>query len=108
MLPAIRRRSPERDIQRAIVSLLRWHGWMVREISQQKYVTGDLIGVPDLIAWKRGVTLLIEVKAPGGRVRRSQRLFAQDIAPHLGDTLRYTITRDVDQFEQWLNNHESE
>ncbi len=31
---------------------MRWHGWMVRELSQPRAVARDLIGMPDVIAFK--------------------------------------------------------
>ncbi len=85
-------------MQGAIVDLLRWHGWMVRELSQSQAVRGELVGVPDIVAWKLGVTLLVECKRPGGRVRPSQVTFSVDIQPHLADTLRYVLSSDVDEF----------
>lgn len=96
----------ERDIQSAIVDLLRWRGWMVREISQPRMVSGDLVGVPDVIAWKRGVTLLIECKRPGGKRRASQTSFYEQITPHLADTLVYRLSDDFELFSSWLDHRE--
>ena len=96
----------ERDIQNAIVDLLRWRGWMVREISQPRMVSGDLVGVPDVIAWKRGVTLLIECKRPGGKLRASQIVFYEQITPHLANTLVYRLSDDFELFCSWLDQWE--
>ena len=52
--------------QPEIVSELRKHGIAVKSLS----AVGD--GVPDLLAAFRGVTVLLEVKAPGGQLRKSQ------------------------------------
>jgi hypothetical protein len=95
--------ASERTIQQAIVARLRWHGWMVRELSQPRAVSGELVGVPDVIAFKAGHTLLVEVKRPGGEVRASQRQFGLEIEPHSAPTLAHWITNDVDDFARKLN-----
>jgi hypothetical protein len=93
----------ERSVQSAIVDLLRWHGWMVRELSQPAAVRGELVGVPDVVAWKRGVTVLVECKRPyRSVVRPSQRAFEDELAPHQRTTLRYIRTSDVEIFRGWL------
>ena len=81
---------------------------MVREMSQRHAVHGDMIGMPDVIAWRHGVTLLVECKKPGGRLRASQRIFAEEIARHLSRTLRYIVTNDLDQFGRWLERRDSD
>ena len=86
----------ERDIQSAIVEILRWRGWMVREISQPHHVSRDLIGVPDLLCFRSGVTLLIECKRPGGKLRDSQKRFMDEISSHLRSTLWVLVASDVD------------
>lgn len=98
--------ASERNIQQAIVARLRWHGWMVRELSQPRAVARDLVGMPDVIAWKAGHTLLIECKRPGGRVRPSQAQFAAEIEPHKRLTLVRLFAYDVDEFADFLRAHE--
>jgi len=95
-------RLSERDVQNSIIDFLRRTGWMVREISQRHAVHGDLVGVPDIVAWKHGVTLLIECKRPGGKMRASQVSFSDEISSHLAPTLRYTVASDIDEFMLWL------
>jgi len=97
----------ERNIQEAVVARLRWHGWMVRELSQPQAVTRELVGVPDVIAWKMGHTLLIECKRRGGKMRESQRQFAEEIGPHERLTLASTQASDVDEFADFLQKHEA-
>lgn len=96
----------ERDVQRAIVDLLRWRGWMVRELSQPRMVSGDIVGVPDVIAFHSGHTLLIECKRPGGRLRDSQKRFIEEIDPHLDTTLQHMVASDIDEFQKVLLYHE--
>lgn len=100
-------RPTERNVQNAIVERLAWHGWEVVEISQPSRVTGGLVGVPDLMAFKSGVTVLVEVKRPGGRVRESQHDFARRIGPHVGLTLCYCVANNVDEFAHWLQGVEA-
>ena len=102
----MKRGLSERDIQRAIIDILRWHGWMVREISQPRVVSGDLVGVPDVIAFRHGHTLLVECKRPGGRMRQSQRQFEAEIKPHMAITLRYMLANDIDVFTAALDEYE--
>lgn len=99
--------ASERNIQHAIVARLRWHGWMVRELSQPRAVSGELIGVPDVIAWKMGHTLLIEVKRRGGKRRPSQTQFAEEIQAHRSLTLMCVLADDVDEFAGFLRTHEA-
>ncbi len=65
-------RVTERDTQRQIVELLRRAGWQVRVISQPTAARAQLVGLPDLIAFKHGVTLLVEVKSEKGKLRPAQ------------------------------------
>jgi hypothetical protein len=101
-----RSNATERNVQDAIVARLRVHGWMVRELSQPQAVRGELVGVPDIVAWKMGVTMLVECKRPGGRVRPSQLSFEREIRSHEATTLRYIRTSDVDIFADWLTDIE--
>jgi Holliday junction resolvase len=102
-----RSNATERNVQDAIVARLRVHGWMVRELSQPQAVRGELVGMPDVIAFKDGHTLLVEVKRPGGKVRDSQRQFALELDEHAAPTLVHWITSDIDNFARALNYHES-
>jgi hypothetical protein len=66
-------------------------------------VRGELVGVPDVVAFKAGVTVLVECKRPHcSVVRPSQRAFERELAPHQRFTLRYILTSDVDIFRGWL------
>jgi hypothetical protein len=100
-------RVSERNLQEAIVARLRWHGWLVRELSQPQAVRRELIGIPDVVAFKDGCTLLIECKRPRGRMRASQTMFADELRPHLRTTLAYVVASDVDVFARWLRDVEA-
>jgi len=94
--------ASERNIQNAIIDRLRWHGWMVRELSQPRVVSGSMIGMPDVIAFRHGHTLLIECKSKKGKLRASQHIFKAEILTHEASTLRYVVMNDVDAFARWL------
>lgn len=105
--PALRPRTTERNVQDAIIARLVWHGWEVVEVSQPQRVLRGLVGVPDLLAFKDGVTLFVEVKRPGGKRRESQNEFARRIEPHRRSTLCYCVADDVDEFAYWLQGVEA-
>lgn len=75
-------RVTERDVQRGCIELLRYHGWIVRPAPRdgRKAIRGAYSippGEPDLLAvrWENGAwrVLLIECKAPGGRLAPHQK-----------------------------------
>ncbi len=91
----MRNPTPESAIQRTIIETLIWDGWLVLRINCGGAQFGDddgryvpfvrwqaigfaeaSDGVPDVIAFKGNKALLIECKAPGGRVRASQKVFS--------------------------------
>ena len=86
----------ESTIQAQIVAYLRAAGWYVRTFSQDRAVRRQMAGFPDVVAFRFGTTLLVEVKAPGGKRRQAQREFAVDLMPHLADTLRYVVARRLE------------
>jgi hypothetical protein len=106
MNPSVYTRSvPEAETQAAIVQYLQWRGWLVRETSQRQYVERGLIGLPDVIAFRRGVTAFIEVKKEHAKLRESQVAFARDIEPHLCETLLYYVIYSIDEaiaFEDFI------
>jgi hypothetical protein len=81
---------------------------MVRELSQPKVVFRDLVGMPDVIAFKAGHTLLIECKRPSGKLRNSQRRFFFEVGEHIRNTLKWKLVNNVDEFASWLIAHEKE
>ena len=86
----------ERDTQRQIVELLRRSGWQVCVISQPTAARAQLVGLPDLIAFKHGATLLVEVKSEKGKLKSAQSEFRARVEGHTGPHLRYCLARSVD------------
>lgn len=79
----------ESEIQAAIVDYLTATGWYARIFSQDKSFRRQLAGWVDVWAVRRGVSLVVQVKAPGGRLSEAQCEFARAIAPHIATTCRY-------------------
>jgi hypothetical protein len=91
----------ELDIQKKIEELLQVTGWLVIRMSQTRAVYGGLVGLPDVMAFRRGVTLFIECKRnAASKLRDSQKHFAQNIREHLSPTLRYVVAYSVEDVEK--------
>lgn len=87
----------EAELRRRIIDALRQMGWMCRDLSQRRKVEGGLKDLPDIFAWKRGRTLMIETKHGRNDLRDGQREFASELAPHTDPrTLIYCTARSVD------------
>lgn len=89
--------ASEAAIQAACVEYLTLRGWFVVETSQRWAADPRMEGLPDVLAWREGVTLLCETKTRKGRLRPSQVEFAQQIAPHVAGTLVYAVIRSLDE-----------
>jgi VRR-NUC domain len=68
------KRTPEKDVQRAVVQLLRLRHIRFFDTSQPRAAMVTA-GLPDLIVCPPGRLLFVEVKAPGGTLSRPQRAF---------------------------------
>lgn len=97
--------TPESIIQKKIIKFLGEHMWMVVETSQGSHVGRGLIGFPDLISFRFGVTMLMEVKTPTGKLRPKQEVFKNRLQVHLGENLLYFVVHsfeDVEAIEELL------
>lgn len=61
--------TPEKLIQNAVITHLKFHGWYVQRNQQG---LGTTPGRPDLEAYKKGFALFIEIKSPRGGLRKGQ------------------------------------
>ena len=87
----------EAELRQRICDALRQMGWVARDLSQRRKVEGGLRDLPDIFAWKRGRTLMIETKAGRNDLRDGQARFAEEIDPHCDPrTLIYCKARSVD------------
>ncbi len=68
-LPMKKLEKGEREIQHAIVDYLRHAGWYVRVLSAAREMPAQFSGLPDVVAFRHGHTLLVEVKGSRGRLR---------------------------------------
>lgn len=87
----------EAEIQAAFVKRLRDDKWFIKVTSQDKSTRRQLAGLPDVLAFRYGVTLLAECKRPGGTLNESQKEFERQIRPHVGPYLRYVVVYDSRQ-----------
>lgn len=74
--------TPEKVVQNAVVSTLRFHGWMVVRNQQG---LGHVKGRPDLEAYKNGFTLFVECKAPERRLKNG-KIIRGELSP---DQVKY-------------------
>jgi hypothetical protein len=94
MINAIRkqvRKISEAAIQKTIIARLHNAGWLTVRFNSgaARTISGGYVpcywiagsprpnaGLPDVIAWKDGQCLLLEVKTASGKLRAAQRMFA--------------------------------
>jgi len=86
----------ESDVQAACVELLETIGFEVLATSQDRAMRRHVKGLTDLIAWRHNVTLFIECKRPGGKLRKSQKEFRDRMLPHIGLNLHWWLIDDVE------------
>jgi len=92
----------ETEVQGEIVNKLRSSGWFVTITSQTKSTQRQMSGFPDLVAFRDNITLLIECKGEGGKLRESQTKFVDRIHEHLGDHLFYIEAWHPLQLPRWV------
>lgn len=90
---------PEVALQRAVVKRLRQAGWLVVITAQDRATRGQVAGLPDLLCFRRDTVVLLELKAPGGVLRRSQVEFITAVAPHLGAHVIHRVIYAVEQVD---------
>jgi hypothetical protein len=91
------RPANEAALRAEIVAALRQMGWKAIDTSQDTPARGGMRGFPDLIAFRRGRTLLIETKHGRNDLNDAQVQFGAEIAEHLDPrTLVYIVARSLD------------
>lgn len=91
------RPANEAALRAQIVAALRQMGWHAVDTSQDTPARGGMRGFPDLIAFKRGRTLLVETKHGKNDLNDSQVKFGAAIAQHCDPrTLIYCTARSID------------
>ena len=93
--------SRESHLQAHIVKRLSERGWFVTVTSQDRAAWKQLAGLPDLIAIRRNVVLLIECKTPDGDMRDSQVEFLERVQPHTGPNVIHLVARYPQDVEAW-------
>ena len=86
----------EAEIKAGIKDALRRAGWKLFDSADNRRVRKQLAGLPDLVCFRHGVTLLIEAKSATGRLEPSQLMFREIIKGHTGASLLYCVARGID------------
>jgi len=73
---AARPRIKEADVRKQVVDYLRITGWFVYHNLQG---LGCYPGLSDIVAVKNGKVVHIELKAPGGKQRKDQIMFQENL-----------------------------
>jgi hypothetical protein len=95
----------ESDVQCACVELLEAGGWQVWITSQDRATRRHVKGFTDLVAVRHNVTLFIECKRPGGKLRPSQEEFRDKILPHVGPNVHWWMIDSVEKLVRALRMH---
>ena len=74
-------------------------GWVTMTMNSNRYTPRGMRGFPDIVAFRHGMTILIEVKGDGDRKKPTQQEFFEAVKPHLGMTLRWYLVHDIEQIE---------
>ena len=77
----IKKLTPEKQVQAAVVKYLKFMGWIVMRNQQG---LGSTPGRPDIEALKNGVVIWIECKAPKGRLSESQQKYIESLRKNGG------------------------
>lgn len=85
----------ERETQRESVKQLRARGYVAYVLSGPVGVLKQLAGLPDVFVFAPDTLLMLEFKAPDGKLRGSQAEFYDRVRPFLGPHLRYGAPRSV-------------
>jgi len=95
----------EAPLAQRCADALRDAGWAVTVFAARRSVPKQMKGWPDIVAFRRDVTLLIECKSRTGTLREGQEIFKDGVWPETGPHLHYIELRDLRQLEaRWLVN----
>ena len=87
------RKLREAESRQQVKECLQWHGWFVFYHLQG---LGCYPGLPDLQAVKKGRTVYIELKRPGGSQSSNQKKFQEDLEAAGGF---YLLVRSVEDLK---------
>ena len=96
----------ESDIENAVIQYLTYSGWYCWKNLDQplfangsyiKLRTGQIRGISDLVAIKKGFVIWLEVKTLKGRLSKFQKIFRDNIINAGGE---YFIVRSIDDVKE--------
>ena len=87
-------RAPEQIVEDELVRAVREQGGMVEKVVPIR------AGMPDRMVLLNGAVHLVELKAPGGKLRRVQEVFASRAAKR---GVHVVVLTGVDQVREWVD-----
>ena len=100
----IKKKTPEKEVQDAVIAYLDFKGWMVQRNQQG---LGCTPGRPDLQAIKKwfgiGITIYIECKSPKGKLSEAQRAYLEKLEDQGAEVI---VCRTFEWFKNALDNTE--
>ena len=90
-------RSPEQVVEDELIRQVRRRGGMVEKMAPIR------AGVPDRMVILNGRTHLVELKAPGGRLRQVQKVFMSRAAKR---GVEVVVLSGVEQVGEWVDSVE--
>jgi hypothetical protein len=97
---ALDRAATEADLQSAVIDLAAWSGWRsmhVRPVTDRDHRTRaptTCAGWPDLVLWRPGQLLAVELKTQTGRLTAAQRDVLDSLAAAGLDVQVWRLARD--------------
>lgn len=91
------------EFENAGCELLKAKGMLVYRFSSNRYLPRSLKGFPDIVAFHRGNTFLLEVKFGNDFLSAGQKEFYRTLEPHLGNRLHYALIESWSDFERVAN-----
>lgn len=87
--------GPESELKAQVKAIFTDAGWEVFDLSTDRKERKQHAGITDLIIVRNNVTVFVETKAPGERLRDSQVRFWERIHPHLGPNVGHAVIDNV-------------
>lgn len=93
--------TKEADLVRIVAERLRNAGWFVIVTAQDRSTRKQASGLPDVLAFRADMCLLLECKTPTGKLRQSQLDFWWRVQPHTGTHVMYRIVHYESDIDVW-------
>lgn len=78
-------------------------GWWFGSMNSRRPTPTGMIGFPDHICFKDGMTMLVEVKGDTDKLRPEQKKFRDFIVENLSPHLMYRVVKEIDDWIKIAN-----